>query len=309
MTYGWLLVGFTAAVSALMTFAVYPAPSAGALLTVMASLPLFLLGLAKGPFFAIAAGAAAFAALVPSLGLDAGAYYLVVNALPACLLIWQAERSNSDASRLAMTAIGYACVPVVFAALFFSTREGGLRGLILERLAEIRDALLANPVLGTQQQMDPTQVEALISAIAALFPAMAAASWVVLVAINAALAQGVLRRFNKASLPTPDIASLRLPRWTAFVLAGALMTAYLPGEIGYLAMNLVPVILLAFLFAGLGVVHALVRRLAGGAMWLAALYVVLFVFGWPGAIVVLVGMLDVIFDFRRRAGPPPADDD
>lgn len=291
-----------------MTFAVYAAPTGGALLTVMASLPLFLLGLSRGSFFALAAGAAAFAALVPSLGADAAAYFAVINAFPACLLIWQAERSGSDATRLAMTLTGYACLPIAVATLFFSSREGGLEGAIRDRLLDMRDALLASPLFAQQGPVDTAQFDALIDGMAALFPAMAAGSWVVLIAINAALAQGLLRRFGKAALPTPDIASLRLPRWVAFLLAGSLLLANLDGGLGYLGMNLAPVILLAFLFCGLGVVHALVRRLNSGAMWLASLYALLFVFGWPAAVVVLLGMLDVVFDFRRRVGQPPDDE-
>lgn len=308
MTNGWLLVGITAAASALMTFAVYAAPAGGALLTVMASLPLFLVGLSRGSFFSVASGIAAFAALVPSLGADAAAYYAVVNAIPACLLVWQAERTASDPTRLTLTLTGYACLPIVVAALFFSSRAGGLQGTIVDRLQEMRDALLATPLFEQSGPVDPSEFDALISAMAALFPAMAAGSWLVLIAINAALAQGVLRRLDRAALSTPDIARLRLPRWMAFALAGSLLLTNLDGGLGYVGMNLAPVILLAYLFSGLGVVHALVRRLSGGAMWLAALYVLLFVFGWPAAIVGLLGMLDAVFDFRRRAGVPPDDE-
>lgn len=308
MKSGWILVGIAAAASALMTFAVYPAPSAGVLLTVFASLPLFLIGLSKGSFFAAATAAAAFAALVPSLGVDAAIYYAAINALPAGLLIWQTERTRGDPTRLAMTLAAMAALPIVVAALYFSSHEGGLRAVITDRLHEVLSALLSSPMFRQPESASDSDLSALVSAMADLFPAMAAGSWAVLIASNAALAQGLLRRFDKAAMATPDIATLRAPRWMAFVLAGTLGLAYLPDGIGYMATNLVPVVLLVFLFAGLGVIHARIRRLSGGPAWLAGVYVLLFVFGWPAALVVLLGMLDVIFDFRRRAGAPPADE-
>ena len=35
-------------------------------------------------------------------------------------------------------------------------------------------------------------------------------------------------------------------------------------------------------------------------------YLLLALFVWPAAVLVLIGLLDAIFDFRGRAGPPPA---
>ena len=307
----WLQVGIAAATSALLLFAGFPDPVAGTLFAILASLPLFILGSAKGSFPAAAAGGAAFIALVPSLGFAAALYYAVVNAIPAGLLIWQAERSRSDAGRLTLVLTGYAAAGVLAAVIYFSGSPGGLEGVIRNHLNEMLSVVLSSPAFGPSAPLSEAEMTATVDAMASFFPAMAAGMWLVFLAVNAALAQGLVKRFERAYLTTPDIASLTLPRWLLGVLAAAVALSYLPGNIGYLGANVTPIVLLAYLFAGLGVLHAMARRWSSGAFWLATTYFLLILFGWPAVVIVILGLLDAVFDFRRRAGPPapPTEDD
>ncbi len=125
-------------------------------------------------------------------------------------------------------------------------------------------------------------------------------------AVNGALAQGVLRRFGKNRLPTPDIAAIRAPRQLLALFAVVLAGTFLPGGIGFLADNLVPILALPLFFAGLSMMHWSLRRSGAPGLWLGLLYGLLLVFGWPALILALIGLADAIFDFRGRAGPPPA---
>lgn len=310
MNYGWLLVGIAAAASALMTVAVYPSPFFAMLQLSLTSLPLFLVGLAFGSVLGLASAAAAFVALVLALGLDIAAYHAAMTGVPACLLIWQAERSRSDATVLLLTMVAYACAMIVLAAMLLSGQPGGMQGVIAAELQETLKALTDYAEQSGQAPLPVEELGAMLDQLAALFPAFAAAGWVLTTAVSAGVAQLLLRRFGRAALPTPDIADLKPPRWIAIVLAVVLALAYLPDGIGFVGRNMVPVVLLVFLFAGLGVVHTLARRSASGGFWLGGTYALLIVFSWAAAaVVVLVGMLDVVFDFRRRAGPPPPDDE
>lgn len=289
-----------------MTVAVYPSPFFAMLQLSLTSLPLFLVGLAYGAVLGMAAAAAAFVALGLSLGLDVAAYHAAMTGVPAGLLIWQAERSGSHPRVLLLTLIAYACAMIALAGLILSGHPDGMQGVIADELQQTFEMISSYAEEAGQPPLPMTELQDMLSSLASLFPAFAAAGWVVTTAASAGLAQLLLRRFGKAALPTPDIADLRAPRWIAFVLVAVLVLAYLPEGIGFAAKNMVPVVLLLFLFTGLGVVHALARRSGSGGLWLGANYALLIVFSWAAAaVIVLVGMLDVVFDFRRRAGPPP----
>lgn len=291
-----------------MTVAVYPSPFFAMLQLSLTSLPLFLVGLAFGAVLGLAAAAAAFVALGLSLGLDVAAYHAAMTGIPAGLLVWQAERSRSDPTVLVLTMIAYACAIIALAAVLLSGHPDGMRGVIAEELQRTFSALSEYAEQAGQQPLPMEGLEDVLDQLAGLFPAFAAAGWVLTTAASAGFAQLLLRRFGRAALPTPDIADLQLPRWIAFVLVAVLAVAYLPDGIGFAGKNMVPVVLLAFLFCGIGVVHALARRSSSGGFWLGGTYALLIVFSWAAAaVVVLVGMLDVVFDFRRRAGPPPPD--
>ena len=152
----------------------------------------------------------------------------------------------------------------------------------------------------------PPEWTAFVETFAGLFPALAATFWALLIAVNGALAQGLLRRFGKNRLQSPDIAAVRVPRWMLVVFGATLALSVLAGGLGYLANNLVPVAALPFFFGGLAVMHWALRRSSAAGLWLGLLYGLLIVFGWPAAILMLIGLVDTIFDIRGRAGPPPA---
>jgi len=301
MNSGWLPVGAAAATSALLLFAAQPDSPGGMLLAVLATLPLFLVGLSWGLFHGAASGAAASIAILGAVGIGAGLYYGVVNALPAALLMWQAERSPAQPGRLVMVLAACAAAPIIAAALYFGMQEGGLEGAVREQLEPLLSAAVTDP-----SGVTPPEWKAFVETFAGLFPALAATFWALLIAVNGALAQGVLQRFGKSRLPSPDIAAVRVPRWMVAAFAGILALSVLAGGLGYLASNLVPVAALPFFFCGLAVMHWALRRSSAPGLWLGLLYGLLIVFGWPAIILTLIGLIDTIFDFRGRAGPPPA---
>jgi len=301
MNSGWLPVGAAAATSALLLFGAPAGSPGGMLLAVLATLPLFLVGLSWGLFHGAASGAAATFAILLSVSTSAGLYYGLINALPAALLIWQAERSPEQPVRLVLLLTASAAAPILAAALYFSMQDGGLEGAIR---AQLEPMLIGSVV--DQSGNTPPQWREFVDTMVGLFPAIAAISWAMLIAVNGALAQGVLRRFGKNRLPTPDIAAIRAPRAMVTVFVAILATGFLPGSLGFLANNLVLVAALPLFFGGLSIMHWSLRRSGSPGLWLGMLYVLLMVFGWPALILALIGLLDAIFDFRGRAGPPPA---
>ncbi|NQW10872.1 MAG: DUF2232 domain-containing protein [Alphaproteobacteria bacterium] len=303
---GWISVGVAAAISALLLFVAQPSSPVSMLLAIFATLPLFLVGLSLGWFHGAAAAGAASIAILFAIGPAPAGYYAIVNAIPVTMLLVAVERHPNTPVRAVLTLVGLAAVPMVVGALLFSSSDGGLSGVIRERLGDFQAMMSVSP-----RDMSPEEWQALLNALAAILPGLGAVFWVLLITLNGALAQGLLTRVGKARLPTPDIAAVRLPRWMPGVLAAITASSFLPGEMGYLGTNLVPLAALPFLFSGLGVVHALLRGVSGAGLWFALVYVLLLVLVWPAVIVLGLGLIDSIVDFRRRfgrSGPPPDDE-
>ncbi|HEX9769456.1 MAG TPA: DUF2232 domain-containing protein [Kiloniellales bacterium] len=126
-------------------------------------------------------------------------------------------------------------------------------------------------------------------------------SWLMVIAANGILAQGVLGRFGRNLRPAPDITQLDLPTWLGLALAAAVLVAWLaPGDVGFLALSLAIVLVVPFFFAGLAVVHAACRHRGSRAIMLIIFYLILVLFFWPATLVAGLGLLDQTIGLRRR---------
>ncbi len=92
--------------------------------------------------------------------------------------------------------------------------------------------------------------------------------------------------------------AFRLPPSVCAVLGVLIAGAYVSGADLLLSLAMPAVVLL--LVQGLAVVHGIVGIRGKGVGWLVALYVAM-IFIYAVVLVVLVGLLDTVFDFRRRA--------
>jgi Predicted membrane protein (DUF2232) len=309
-------------VAALLYLSVLTGSLGALILVYLVQLPLFAAGLSLGAKAVMIAGGTATIVTIVSGGLLSGLLFFLAEALPPMLLVAQAlrwhevdhavgpatDRSAETASgpgtfeniawyplgRLVLWLVGLGVVALVLAAIMLTGGAEGFRGAMRGFLAgQLGDLLGTSP--GAASRSD-----AMIEALTAFFPAMAVASWLVMTAINGVLAQGALARFGLNRRPSPDIAALTLPRWPSFVLAGALLIAAVgPGDLGYLGSNLVPLLAIAYVFAGLAVLHAVLRRHAGRIFILIPAYATLLL-GWPVLLVAACGMIDQWFGLRQR---------
>jgi Predicted membrane protein (DUF2232) len=285
--------------------------SLGALILVnLVQLPLFLAGLSLGTKAALVAGATAtLATAVAAKGVLAGAAILLTGVVPVVCLVAQALRRDgrqasqqgaawSSPGALAVCLVALGCVPIVAAMVLLAGQDGGFRGAVHDFVAaQLRPLLAAVP--------DLPDGAAFTDLIARIFPAAAAASWVALIAINGVLAQGALTRFGFNRRPAPDIAALVLPRWFGIALAAvAVLAVAAKGDWAYAARNLLPVVAIGYVLAGLAVLHALLRRYSGRIFVLLPAYAVMLL-GWPLLLLAACGMIDQWFGLRRRfaAGP------
>lgn len=273
------------------------------ILAYLAPLPLFYAGLAYGLPAVVIAGAAG-TAVSTVMGLMSGVAYLAAFAAPVAILVRQALLWRTDAAGgtewyppglLATWLAGIAAAVFLVAALAASGAEGGLPGLLRPGLTQLYGVWAP----------DADTSEA-VARIAELLPALVAASWMLMMAVNGALAQGLAVRIGANRRPSPDFAGLALPWFLAPVFGAAALAALLPGATGFVGVTLAVIAAVPFFFQGLALVHALARKTPMPGLLVAGTYVVLFVFGGLIVVVAALGVIEQWAGFRRRLNAPGA---
>ncbi|MDA0239683.1 MAG: DUF2232 domain-containing protein [Proteobacteria bacterium] len=264
-------------------------------------LPILLVGLSLGyraGTIALIAGVAGTTALA---GVLQGTLYAAIIAVPGWIVIRYSlmNRSlpNGDVewfpvsgvlARLTAIAAGY----LSLLALAHFDAEGGFSGATagyLEAVLSQRQGLNREDII---QQLIP------------LAPASLGTSWLVMVIVNATLAQGILVRMDRNLRPSPRYSSMVLPDWLNWAIVGAAILALAGGgEVEYVARNLVVIFATPFFLVGLGIVHLFVRRLSVPGMALTLFYIFL-LFGWPIIAVAGLGFVEQWTGLRQRFGGP-----
>jgi len=180
---------------------------------------------------------------------------------------------------------------IVFCGLL-AREPAGLAGAVAELTIEFSDWLQVK------------EKDLFVSVFQPVLPGVAVASWMLLLVVNGALAQGLLVAVKWAGRPSPDVGALMLPRWIAIVGAlAALAAILLGGDYAYFARNMLIVMAVPYFLQGLSVMHVLARKISGDSMVLAMFYVTLLVVGWavvPLILIVLLGLVEQVAGLRRR---------
>ncbi|NQV56578.1 MAG: DUF2232 domain-containing protein [Rhodospirillales bacterium] len=293
--------------SAALSIGALAGNGSGILLAYFAPLPILLVGLALGTASAAIAAATA-AILIAALagGVQAIVYAFSV-ALPPWIIVRYAlmKKSQPDGSiqwfpigdivsRLA--ALG--ALIVVCAAIFTASGDGGFQGRVYEFL---------DTMLGTHIQIGGTFDRAdLIDRLALMFPGVSILSWILMIVINAVLAQVIVVKAAKNLRPEAGYARLSLPEWIYWVfIAVAGVTLLSSGTTEYVARNLSLILAAPFFFVGLGIVHTLARRLTTPGMALTAFYVLIMMVPWAGIVLTVAGFFEPWIRLRDRFSQPP----
>jgi len=286
-------------VGACLYLAVVLGTPGGLVLVYMTQLPLFLAGLWLGTGAAGLAGLTATLVLLAASDLLAAAVFAAVNAVPVTLLVRQAllARRAGDGTvvwyppgLLAAWATALALAGIAAAVLLFGGPEG-LRSTLRGLVAEVLERLAQRPLTNRDQAA---------AALAAVLPGIVAASWMVMLVANAALAQGVLARFGANWRPSPDLAGLGLPLWLPMALGLAAAAVIFGGTPRFVGVNMLIALSVPFCLAGLAVLHAAVRRLSHPGMALVGFYMMAALFGWPFLAVAVLGLLESWLGLRHR---------
>ena len=276
----------------------------GALILVyMTQLPLFIAGLWLGTGAAALAGVTGGLVLLAASDLLGAAVFAALNVVPVTVLVRQAllARPASDGTivwyppgLLAAWLTALALAGIAAALLLLGGPEGlqsTLRGIV----AEVIDRLARRPVANRDEAAE---------LLAMVIPGIVAASWMIMLVANGALAQGVLARFGANWRPSPDLAGLGLPLWVPVALGLAAAAVVFGGALRFIGINMLIALSVPFCLAGLAVLHAVARHMSHPAMALVGFYILAALFGWPFLAVAVLGLLESWLGLRRRLASP-----
>ena len=291
--------------AALLFVSLAKANVGGLMLMSMTPLPLFMVGLSFG------IGPAAIASMVGTaviLAADAlyGVAFAVEFALPVMVVVslalWRRrpEEEWPPAGRLVLGLTALAAVVFIASEVGLLDQPGGFEGSVRATIGTL------SKELRTQDPQVGEQAEEMLQALARVLPGLGMFCWIGLIAANGVLAQGAIAGFGWARRPAPSLAALSLTWWAVVPLAVALLLAFIGPdvpegkELAFAGSNLTVVFLVPFLFQGLGVLHALVRRSSKRTWLLAGLYGAVLIFGWPIPLIVALGVIEQWVGLRRR---------
>jgi uncharacterized protein YybS (DUF2232 family) len=208
----------------------------------------------------------------------------------------------------------YAIAVFALLALIASSQDGGLMGVISMLLAEIMEARLsADPnamMMQSLQGLDPEQqkksLEVMMSFFAQMLPAITIISFAFFMIVTGIVTQRALSGQNWAKRPDPTLYDLMLPSWLIMAVAAVTILSFVtPPQLAYFFGNVTIVLLLPYLFLGMAFFHSWARLRKHRHLFLIPIYVLL-MFGWPMFLVVLFGVLESFFNFRKLLQPKDA---
>jgi len=290
-------------IGACLYLAVMLGTPSGLVFVYLTQLPLFIAGLWLGTGAAALAGLTGALVLLAASDLLGAAVFAGLNAVPVALLVRQALLARRDQSGtlvwyplglLTAWLTAFALAGIAAALLWLGGPEG-LQSALKSVVGEVLDRLARRPLPNRDQVAE---------FLAMVIPGIVAASWMMMLIANAALAQGVLARFGKNWRPSPDLAGLGLPLWVPLALGFAAAAIVFGGPLRFIGINMMIALSVPFCLAGLAVLHAAARRLTHPAMALVGFYTVAAMFGWPFLAVAILGLLESWLGLRRRLLSP-----
>ena len=324
-----ILIGISAGVASalLLISALKGQLGFGALLYMIAPLPLFLVGLGWGYIAAVAAAlssAAAYAVLgSPTLG----GFMLVSQGLPVAGLCYLAglsrpiteagsdREADSAASvewypvgRLVAVAASIAAILPLVSFLLVGPSVEQQRTTLrphVERLLTMMQQQAKDATKPTDEQIN-TVTEVMVD----LLPAASAIGWLMSLLVSFWLAARITRMSGRLARPWPDIAMMRFPAIVPLALAASVLATFVPGAGGVAGRIFAAALGFSYLLLGLAVLHVITRGNAFRPALLGAAYFALIL---PGGLAplayLMLGLSDSIFKIRDRfiaRQPPPS---
>ena len=290
-------------------------------LFLLTSLPIFLAGLGWGWRFAALAGIVSVSIVAAASNFQVAGVYALTQILPAIVLSYLAllnrpyQPDGADSETVEWYPVGrlvlWAAVmagAITLAVLVvigqdFDELRTGLKGYLSETIKTNM------PPGADGKPLDDSQLETMTDIMVAVLPAASAVSWLTALVFNLWLAGRITLAAGQLRRPWPDISAMEYPPGTALMLLASLLATGAKGTAGAVGTAFLGAFFLAYVLAGLAVIHYVTRAKPWRPFGLWLLYIGLLVVAvWIAVIIALVGLADRPLRLRERAfptGPPP----
>ncbi len=152
--------------------------------------------------------------------------------------------------------------------------------------------------------LSEAQVETLTEFLLAVLPAALSAYWLAIFTLNLYLAGRIARASGRLGRDWPDLAQLAYPAIFPILTVAAFATSFASGALGVVGTSLSGALLVAYLLAGLALMHFVARGRAPWLLWFV--YGALILLGPYAALALTVaGLIEPVINLKRRLGSPP----
>ena len=295
--------------STLCVVAAAQAGIAGALLMLIAPLPIYIAALGFGKHAAIGASAAALISTAfgvsPMFAVLVGLLYTV----PASFVGHQANLSQQHEdgqlewyplpnllfNLSALIAIG----PIIMA--FYSgydpeSMAPALKELFLEIMAQ-------NP---QAPPINQTDLDALIPSLLKISPFLFGGFWLIIHALNYQLGAAITRSSGYLPRPKDDVAAtLSLPKIAVIIaLVSVVLAVSTSGIVQFAASAIAGVFNMALAFVGLAAAHERARTNSGQLFLLILSYLIIIIFYFPIVLFAIGGIIRIFSNDPKNSQPP-----
>lgn len=303
MTGPWWLFSAGAGIAGALLYGLTPASPLGALmLSVLVPVPLFMAGLGLGAMAGAVASAVAILIVFVIQGPLAGAMFAVGFGIPIAILVRQAMLSRVEDSGTEWYPAGLLAATLTVVGLGLAIAlTAFISSLAIQELFDERLHAFAASFAAETEGVTAEELLAKLEPVKRLLPGMTTTFWMGVLIAGGALAQMALEKLKRNMRPWPDFAGMELPNWLAVVASVTVAAAMLlPDPAGIYATAMAFAVCFAFLLQGLAVIHSFNRKIQGGGILLAVIYLLVFGQGWPAVLVVLLGAVEQFAGFRQR---------
>jgi hypothetical protein len=318
----WLQIGLiglgAGAASALLFASVLSGSILSVVLFYLAPLPILIAAIGWSHWAGLAAALTAALGLALAFGTFFFPAFLISVGLPAWWLGYLALLARPAAStgdvewyppgRLVVWAAILGALVIMAALPQFGGSEAAIQSTLrsgFERMLRLQMHIPPGESLTVPGVSDPDR---LIDILVAVLPPGAAVLTTMTQLLNLWLAARIVKISGRLKRPWPDLADMRFPAATPFVLAAAIAGSFLPDVVGIACTLVVATLLVAYAALGFAVLHGITRRLQSRSIVLVGVYTAVAIFGWPILLVALLGLIDIALDLRTRIaamrGPP-----
>lgn len=134
-----------------------------------------------------------------------------------------------------------------------------------------------------------------------IIPFLYMASMILLILLNAVVAQALLTRMGRAIRPSLQFQQLQIsPFYSIFMILSIMLLWLSSGFINYIATNLSLLFYMLYLFVGLSVVHVYMNAYPSKKWLLIGFYIIFFLVLPVQLFVGCLGLLDDVFSLKKR---------